>query len=126
MKSVELKPSCNPATVYDGRGGIFTWLPDEPLVEFNMLYFQPSASRGNHFHPHFNEYFLIVDGQGIMEYIDTETQEKGIIHLSKGVCVKNPAGVPHACYAITPLTAVAMLTQPWDKSNPPIIHAKVQ
>ena len=37
---------CNLDTVRDGRGGIFTWIPDEPIVEFNMLYFQPGKTRG--------------------------------------------------------------------------------
>ena len=33
-----LQPSCNLETVRDGRGGIFTWLPQEPIVEFNLLF----------------------------------------------------------------------------------------
>ena len=36
-----LKPDCNLETIRDGRGGIFTWIPKEPIVEFNMLYFNP-------------------------------------------------------------------------------------
>ena len=41
-KKVEiLRPTCNLDTVRDGRGGIFTWVPPEPIVEFNMLYFRP-------------------------------------------------------------------------------------
>ena len=28
-----IMPTCNLETVKDGRGGIFTWLPKEPLVE---------------------------------------------------------------------------------------------
>ena len=54
-----LTPSCNLSTIDDGRGGIFTWIPDEPLKEFNMLYFKPGKVRGNHYHPEFTEYFLI-------------------------------------------------------------------
>ena len=37
-----LDASCNISTVQDGRGAIFTWLPSEPIVEFNMLYFHPN------------------------------------------------------------------------------------
>ena len=40
-----LQPSCNLETVRDGRGGIFTWLPKEPIVEFNMLFFKPGKTR---------------------------------------------------------------------------------
>ena len=38
-----LTPSCNLTTIQDGRGGIFTWIPNEPLLEFNMLYFKLSV-----------------------------------------------------------------------------------
>ena len=66
-KKVEiLRPSCNLETVRDGRGGIFTWIPPEPIVEFNMLYFRPGKSRGYHYHPHFIEYLLVVDGSGVL------------------------------------------------------------
>ncbi len=108
-------------TVSDGRGGIFTWIPQEPLVEFNMLYFQPGKTRGNHYHPEFVEYFLIVDGSGVMVSKDHEvTGGERIIHMSKGMCVRTPIGVTHAFYAITPVTAIAMLSKKWDDCNPPI------
>ena len=35
-----LQPSCNLETVRDGRGGIFTWVPKEPILEFNLLFFK--------------------------------------------------------------------------------------
>ncbi len=124
MKKQEiLYPSCNLMTVSDGRGGIFTWIPQEPLVEFNMLYFQPGKTRGNHYHPEFNEYFLVVEGSGVMVSKDAEqTGGEKIIHMSKGMCVRTPKGVTHAFYAITPVTAVAMLSKKWDDSNPPIVR----
>ena len=40
-----LASSCNISTVQDGRGAIFTWIPDEPILEFNMLYFLPNKIR---------------------------------------------------------------------------------
>ena len=70
-----LSPTCSLSTIYDGRGGIFTWIPDEPLLEFNMLYFNPGKVRGNHFHPEFVEYFLVVAGSGIMITRDSEGKE---------------------------------------------------
>ena len=45
-----LKPDCNLETIKDGRGGIFTWIPKEPIVEFNMLYF--NAGKNGEFHTH--------------------------------------------------------------------------
>jgi dTDP-4-dehydrorhamnose 3,5-epimerase-like enzyme len=57
-----LKSSCNFETVQDGRGGIFTWVPDHDIKEYNMIYFRPNKIRGNHYHPEFTEYFLVVNG----------------------------------------------------------------
>ena len=124
MKKQEiLYPSCNLMTVSDGRGGIFTWIPQEPLVEFNMLYFQPGKTRGNHYHPEFVEYFLVVEGSGVMVSKDHEMPGgERIIHMSKGMCVRTPKGVTHAFYAITPVTAIAMLSKKWDDCKPPIVR----
>ena len=118
-----LYPSCNLMTVSDGRGGIFTWIPQEPLVEFNLLYFQPGKTRGNHYHPEFNEYFLVVEGSGVMVSKDHEAPGgERILHMSKGMCIRNPIGVSHAFYAITPVTAIALLSKKWDDCKPPIVQ----
>ncbi|MEO7163312.1 MAG: cupin domain-containing protein [Bdellovibrionia bacterium] len=121
MKYEILRPTCNLATVFDGRGGIFTWVPKDSIQEFNMLYFTPGAIRGNHYHPEFTEYFLVVEGSGVMVFKTSETTEE-IVHMSKGVCTRAEPGIAHAFHAITPVTAVAMLSKPWDTCHPPIIH----
>lgn len=115
-------PSCNISTVKDGRGGIFTWIPDEPIVEFNMLYFGPSKVRGNHYHPEFTEYFLVVEGTILMVTKDSKTNSELNMHASKGICFKTPPNTPHAVHAITNTTCISMLSKEWDKSKPPIIH----
>ena len=115
-------PSCNISTVKDGRGGIFTWIPDEPIVEFNMLYFGPSKVRGNHYHPEFTEYFLVVEGTILMVTKDSNTNNELNMHASKGICFKTPPNTPHAVHAITNTTCISMLSKEWDKSKPPIIH----
>jgi mannose-6-phosphate isomerase-like protein (cupin superfamily) len=125
MKIKLLKPSCNLDTVRDGRGGIFTWVPEDKLAEFNMLYFLPGKTRGNHYHPEFIEYFLVVEGQGVMVTKDSEDAPEEVIHMSKGMCTRAPMGVAHAFYAITPVTAIAMLTKPWDECHPPIVRVNV-
>lgn len=125
MKLEILRPSCNIETVSDGRGGIFTWLPEDALVEFNLLYFQPGKTRGNHYHPEFVEYFLVVEGSGVMVTKDSEDAEEEIIHMSKGMCTRAPKGVSHAFYAITSVTAIAMLSKRWDDCNPPIVHSNL-
>lgn len=115
-------PSCNISTVKDGRGGIFTWIPEEPIVEFNMLYFGPSKVRGNHYHPEFTEYFLVVEGTILMVTKDSKTNSELNMHASKGICFKTPPNTPHAVHAITNTTCISMLSKEWDKSKPPIIH----
>lgn len=120
-----LQPSCNVDTVRDGRGGIFTWVPEDKIMEFNLLYFTPGTTRGNHYHPEFNEYFLIVEGSGVMVTRESPDHKEEVIHMSRGSCVRTTAGTPHAFYAITELTAVAMLSKPWDDSTPPIVRLDV-
>lgn len=121
-----LNPSCNIVTVKDGRGGIFTWIPEDKIVEFNILYFLPGKTRGNHFHPEFNEYFMVVSGSGVMVSRSTEDLSKEkIIHMSVGTCVRTPIGVAHAFYAITPVTAVALLSKKWDDCADPIIQVDI-
>lgn len=115
-------PTCNIETVRDGRGGVFTWVPKDKIVEFNMLYFLPGKTRGNHYHPEFVEYFLIVEGSGVMVTRDTKDSPERIIHMSRGMCTRAPKGTPHAFYAVTPLTAISLLSKEWDKCDPPIIR----
>lgn len=122
MKIQILIPSCNLDTLRDGRGGIFTWVPQDAVKEFNLLYFQPGKTRGNHYHPEFNEYFLVVEGSGVMVTKDSEDAPEELIHMSKGMCVRTPMGVVHTFYAITSVTAVAMLSKPWDECKPPIVR----
>jgi hypothetical protein len=45
--------------------------------------------------------------------------------MSKGMCVRTPAGTSHAFYAITEVTAIAMLSKPWDECDEPIIRLDV-
>ena len=122
MKIEVLNPSCNIETIRDGRGGIFTWLPKDPLVEFNLLYFRPGKTRGHHFHPEFNEYFLVVEGSGVMVTRDSDDAPEELIKMSRGACVRTPKGVSHAFFAITAVTAISLLSKKWDDCHPPIIR----
>lgn len=117
-----LAASCNISTVQDGRGAIFTWLPDQPVLEFNLLYFLPNKIRGNHYHPEFVEYFLIVDGSVVMVTTDPETGKEVNMHASRGVCFRTPPGTPHAVHAITEAVCISMLTKPWDECERPIVY----
>ena len=117
-----LEASCNISTVQDGRGAIFTWLPEEPIVEFNMLYFHPNKIRGNHYHPEFVEYFLVVDGSVVMVTKDPITGKEINMHASRGICFRTPPNTPHAVHAIVQSVCMSFLTKPWDLCEKPIIY----
>jgi mannose-6-phosphate isomerase-like protein (cupin superfamily) len=117
-----LQASCNISTVQDGRGAIFTWLPDQPIVEFNMLYFHPNKIRGNHFHPEFVEYFLIVDGTVVMVTTDPATGKEINMHASRGTCFRTPPNTPHAVHAVTQAICISCLSKAWDKCDRPIVY----
>jgi len=118
-----LQSSCNLSTINDGRGGIFTWLPDQPILEFNMVLFFPDKVRGHHYHPEFTEYFLVVEGNGVL----TTTSEKGNIsmHIDKGTCIKIPPKTPHVVHSTTNMTAVSMLSKPWGECTKPIVKIEI-
>jgi mannose-6-phosphate isomerase-like protein (cupin superfamily) len=117
-----ISSSCNISTVQDGRGAIFTWLPDEPVLEFNMLYFLPNKIRGNHHHPEFVEYFLVVSGSVVMVTKDFKTGKEVNMQASGGICFRTPPNTPHAVHAISNSICISMLTKPWDTCNPPIVY----
>lgn len=119
-----LTSSCNIETVVDGRGGIFTWLPELNIVEFNMVYFLPNKIRGNHFHPEFFEYFLVVDGTILMVTKDDNGNEISM-QASRGVCFCTPPNTPHAVHAITQSICVSLLTKKWDDCKNPIIYTDI-
>ena len=122
-----LDPSCSMETVIKKREGTFRWTLDKPLKEFNLLYFRPGKSRGDHYHPHFTEYFLILNGSGKMVYKDPENPQgkETVYHMSRGDFVYTTPGIAHAFHAIDDLIAVSMLTKPWDECDPPIVRCNV-
>ena len=125
MKIKKLEPYCNLETIFDGRGGIFTWNPDEPIVEWNFMYINPRKIRGNHYHREFDEYVLITSGNGVMISRDSKDEPEEFIYLGKGDCVFIPKNTPHAFNAITECTLVSFLTKKWDDCNPPIIREEL-
>ncbi|MBU4308495.1 MAG: cupin domain-containing protein [Nanoarchaeota archaeon] len=122
MKIKKLEAICNLNTVKDGRGGIFTFLPNDPLVEFSFVFIKKNKIRGNHYHPEFDEYFLITNGEGVLVSKDSKYEKEESLFISKGNCFYIPKGTPHVFYAISDINAVAMLTKKWNDCNPPIVH----
>tara|TARA_R100001594_G_C4044833_1_gene263930 strand:+ start:273 stop:752 length:480 start_codon:yes stop_codon:yes gene_type:complete len=117
--------SCNVSTIKDGRGGIFTWLPDKPILEFSMVHFLPGAVRGNHSHPEFDEYVLVVDGTvAIVTKNPVDNSDIAMV-ASKGTCIRTPSGVSHAVHSLTEATYISFLTKPWDECDKPIIREDI-
>ena len=126
LGSIELLPgNCNPATVSDGRGGIFSWVPEDDIKEFAFLFFNPGKIRGNHFHPEFVEYFLVVDGAVLVSTIDVNTNQLISKIAGVGTCFRTPIGVSHAVQAIVASKCISFLTKPWDECSEPIIYTEV-
>ena len=87
-----LNPSCNLGTLQDGRGGIFSWVPDLAIKEFTLLYFNAGKVRGNHFHPEFVEYFLVIEGSLSLTTYD-ELDGRVIVRVDSQYF--RPTEVPH-------------------------------
>lgn len=121
MKLKKLTPACNLSTVRDGRGGIFTFYPETPVVEFNFQFINKGFVRGNHFHPEFDEYYLFTEGNGVVVSKDEEGKEE-FLCVGIGDVVFIPQGVPHVTYAITDIKYVTFLTRKWDDCKTPIVH----
>lgn len=120
-----LSSSCNLETIKDGRGAIFTWVNDEPILEFNMLFFHPNKIRGNHKHPEFTEYFLVVSGTVVLLTRDIKTGEIMNMLASPGTCFKTPPNTTHSVQAVTEAVCISLLTKPWDSCDRPIIHEDI-
>ena len=77
-------------------------------------------SRGNHRHPEFVEYFLVVEGSGVMVTVCPKTGEQLIHHAAKGTCFRTPKNVPHTFFSIDSATCMSFLSKPWDECDTPI------
>tara|TARA_B100000035_G_scaffold117595_1_gene99636 strand:- start:455 stop:835 length:381 start_codon:yes stop_codon:yes gene_type:complete len=108
-----------PEEFSDHRGVIKSFYPDEAVVEYNLMTINKGSSRGFHYHPHFNEYMMVVHG----ECIFTEFSDgNNVSHILKtGDSIKIPIGVAHSFEATTDMKFVSMLTKRWWDSMPPIV-----
>ena len=122
MRIEEILPICNLNTVKDGRGGIFTFIPKDPIVEFNYNMVKAGKVRGNHYHPEFDEYYIIVSGQGVIISKDGPDAEDEFLYLSPGHCIRTPKNTSHVFLAITDCTLIVLLTKKWDDCKQPIVH----
>ena len=125
MKMRSFKPNCNLNTIRDGRGAVFSFIPDQPIVEFTHQFIKAGKIRGNHCHPEFDEYILLVDGSGVEVEKDTATDEEHFIYMAKGECILIPRNTYHVFLAITDCQSVSFLTKRWDDCEVPILHSNL-
>ena len=122
MRIKQFKPACNLNTVKDGRGAIFSFVPKVPIVEWTHQFIKSGKVRGNHCHPEFDEYILLVSGEGMEVEKNTKTGEEEFHYMAKGECIFIPRNTYHVFLAITDCESVSFLTKRWNDCNKPIIH----
>ena len=44
---------------------IFSFVPEEPILEWTYQFINKNNIRGNHCHPEFDEYILLISGSGV-------------------------------------------------------------
>ena len=119
MSMERITPECNLMTVRDGRGGIFTYYPTQPIVEWNLIFTRAGENRGFHYHKEFDEFILITSGHGT--YVGKEAEgEEAFFKVAAGDCLHFPPGTPHTLYAISDMRLVALLTKRWDECDAPL------
>ena len=115
-------PDCNLNTIKDGRGAIFSFIPDKPIFEWTHQFINKGKIRGNHCHPEFDEYILLVSGNGIEVEKNIKTGKEKKHFFSRGECLFIPKKTYHVFMAITDCESVSFLTKKWDECKKPIIH----
>jgi mannose-6-phosphate isomerase-like protein (cupin superfamily) len=120
-----LIPGCNYETLQDGRGAIFSWVPESSIKEFTLLYFNAGKIRGNHYHPEFVEYFLVIQGSISLTTFDSTSRGNITMLAGAGFCFKTPIGVSHAIQAVTDAVCISLITKPWDSCEFPIIRTQL-
>lgn len=121
MRIKKLRPESSLSTIRDGGGSVFTFFADKPLVEFNFVFINKGRIRGNHYHPEFDEFYLITSGNGVLVSKSEDGKEK-FLYAGKGDCFFLPKGTPHVFYGITDCTIISLLTKKWNDCALPIIH----
>jgi hypothetical protein len=121
-----LSPICNPSTLDDGRGGIFSWIPSEAIQEFTLLFFNQNKSRGNHYHPEFIEYFLVLEGVISLTTFDKQIGKRVSTIGGVGFCFKTPEFTPHLVKSLTNSKCISLITKPWDECERPIVYEDLE
>lgn len=117
-----IHPHCNLNTIKDGRGGIFSFVPDKPIQEWTYQFIKAGKVRGNHCHPEFDEYIMLIEGTGVEVEKDMKTGRENFVNMAPGTCIYIPRNTYHVFLAITDCRSVSFLTKRWDACKRPIVH----
>lgn len=113
-----LSPDINDMAI-DGRGAIYSFVPYDSIVEFCYIDTKQGSQRGHHYHEEFDEYIMLVQGEGIyLERLDNGPDRK--IVMGAGQCIYIPAFTPHTFVPLTDCKSVSLLTKQWNATQKPI------
>lgn len=113
-----LDPDINDKAI-DQRGAIYSFIPKDAIVEFCYINTKQGSVRGHHYHKEFDEYIMLVEGEGVyLEKINETTTRK--IVLGPGQTIHIPSLTPHTFVPLTDCKSVSLLTKRWDHSLEPI------
>jgi len=107
----------------DHRGAIFSYVPKDPIVEVVYIKSNPTGVRGKHYHKHFDEYIMMVQGEGIYYEPLEDGNERKII-IGAGQTIYIPKYTPHTFWPLTECKSVSMLTAKWNDFEDPITPYK--
>ncbi len=122
MKMKSFKPNCNLATIRDGRGAIFSFVPDAPILEFTHQFIKGGKIRGNHCTRSLTNTSCLWDGAGVEVEVDIKTGKESFIYMNKGECIYIPRKTYHVFLGHHRLPSVSFLTKRWDDCKHPIVH----
>jgi len=107
----------------DSRGAIYSYIPYNNIVEFCYIDTKLGSVRGHHYHKEFDEYIMLVHGEGVyLEQLDDGTVRK--IVMGTGYTVYIPAHTPHTFFPLTDCKSVSFLTKRWNDTVEPITPLK--
>ena len=113
-----LQPDISDKAV-DNRGAIFSFVPANAIVEFCYILTKQGSTRGHHYHKEFDEYIMLVDGEGIYLEKINETNTRKIV-MGPGQAIYIPSGTPHTFVPLTDCKSISLLTKRWDHCLEPI------
>jgi oxalate decarboxylase/phosphoglucose isomerase-like protein (cupin superfamily) len=117
-----LTPDINDKAV-DHRGAIYSYIPHDSIVEFVYIDTKAGVTRGHHYHTEFDEYIMLVHGEGIyLEPLEDGTTRK--IVMAPGFVVYIPVNTPHTFVPLSDCKSVSFLTKRWDDCANPITPIK--